>query len=160
MSDWFGRFIFVTLGLFGFAILYWFPVNSLTCTYVEARQVNCTLTRRMLGLVVINQQTITNLQAADVGEADGLSQVLLITDDETIPLAYFSAPLITSGRSEDIAHTLNQYIDAPVPTTAAPLVTRQFVWLPMLVGGCLSGGFILAIIGFLIVLGQTIRKEL
>lgn len=57
----------LTLGIVGFAILYWAPVSSLTCHHIETNQVDCLLKQRLLGLIPVREIPITRLERACVG---------------------------------------------------------------------------------------------
>ena len=54
----------MVLGAITLVVLYVYPVSILTCRYVETEQVDCQLQERMIGLIPIQEISITHLKEA------------------------------------------------------------------------------------------------
>jgi hypothetical protein len=160
----------LVFGLIGVLILYWVPVTSLTCRYVETTQVNCLLKQRLLGLIPMGETPVTDLQKAYVSwdtetarrEDDNreytytVSKLILVTPSAEFTLNDYADPYITLGNSEEIATKINTFLATPTPES---LTVWQAIWLPLLVGGCFGSILILWIVGLLVGAGRKLKQN-
>lgn len=161
----------LTLGVIGFAVLYWAPVSSLTCRHIETNQVDCLLKQRLLGLIPVGETPITRLERAYIGRDTQTSRrssdnrgytypvakVILVSAAGEISLNDWGDPAITVGDPDRIARQINDYLASP--PTEETLTVWQALWLPLLAGSCFDSFLVLWVVGLLITGGTWLKRS-
>jgi hypothetical protein len=148
-SDPFAIIILLVFGLVAGAIalvvLYVYPVSILTCHYVETKQVDCQLQERMLGLMPIQEVSITHLQDAYVVSEiqeirrDGseietkVYKLILSSNSDTVDLKSFDE--FGGVFVEQTADRINDFL---LTYTDEPLRIWQATWVPLFLGSFFS----------------------
>jgi hypothetical protein len=141
-SDPVAIIILLVFGLVTSAItlltLYVYPVSILTCRYVETAQVNCQLQERMLGIIPVQEISITHLKDAyvvsEVRQSDDddyteVYKLMLSANSDTVGLNSFDE--FGGIFVEQTADKINNFL---LTHTDEPLRIWQATWVPLLLG--------------------------
>jgi len=144
-SDPFAIIILLVFGLVGGAItlvvFYVYPVSILTCRYVETEQVDCQLQERMVGLIPVQEISVTNLKQAyvtsEVHERRRNDREIIPDKVYKLTLSGNSGPVDLQSSDEFggfvVEQTADKINDFLLTHTDEPLRIWQATWVPLLV---------------------------
>lgn len=135
-------FVFLVVGgIISGLVLYGFPVSIFTCQYVETVQVDCLIQERMVGLIPVQETSISQLKEAQMTSerhttrqdgrqvSETVYQVTLTSNSDVVTLDSFD-----QFEGVFAQRTVDEVNDFLLTYTDEPLRIWQASWVPLSVG--------------------------